>query len=578
MPTATNSINEATTGICGFTGTAFTATAATQHAIQVGGSTTSTLTSISVGSTGQVLQANTTADPTFSTATYPSIAGTSGKILISDGTNIISSTPTYPNVASTALKHIKSDGTNFVTTTVTYPDASVTAGKVIISDGTNYIASTPTFPNASATTRKIIVSDGTNWVASTETYAVPGTSGNILTSNGTNWTSAAPATSGTVTSVSGTANQVAVATGTTTPVISLIGPYTPATYTAHGVLIGEGTSSIVALAAGSAGQVLQSGGASADPAYSTATFPATATGTGTLLRADGTNWVATTSTYPNTNAVSTLLYASATNVMSALATANNSVVLTNATGVPSLGISLINDFTYTSSTAATVRTLTVTNTDNTNTASGALIQAVSGGASAGDAVFQASTTTTVWSFGVDNSVTSPTADPFVISQGTALGTNNIMSVATSGEINYPLQSAFLAIAGTQADVTGDGTVYTATYATEIFDQNSDFDGTSTFTSPVTGRYYLSVTTAITDLTASHVSGAWSITTSNRAYRYAGCSWGANRTGSTNNNTASGSALCDMDAADTAISVVIVGGGTKVVDVVNVSTFSGFLAC
>ncbi len=75
--------------------------------------------------------------------------------------------------------------------------------------------------------------------------------------------------SGTVTNVSGTANQVAVATGTTTPVISLIGPYTPATYTAHGVLIGEGTSSITALAAGTAGQVLTSGGGSADPLYTT---------------------------------------------------------------------------------------------------------------------------------------------------------------------------------------------------------------------------------------------------------------------------------------------------------------------
>jgi hypothetical protein len=83
-----------------------------------------------------------------------------------------------------------------------------------------------------------------------------GTVGNVLTSNGTIWTSTAPATSGTVTSVSGTANQVSVATGTTTPVISLIGPYTPANYTAHGVLIGEGTSSIAATAVGTTGQVL----------------------------------------------------------------------------------------------------------------------------------------------------------------------------------------------------------------------------------------------------------------------------------------------------------------------------------
>lgn len=33
------------------------------------------------------------------------------------------------------------------------------------------------------------------------------------------------------------------------------------------------------------------------PVWSTATLPATATGTGTILRADGTNWVATTSTF-----------------------------------------------------------------------------------------------------------------------------------------------------------------------------------------------------------------------------------------------------------------------------------------
>jgi hypothetical protein len=201
-----------------------------------------------------------------STPTLPATAGTSGKILISDGTNIISSTPTYPNTASTALKHIKSDGTNFVTTTVTYPDASVTAGKVIVSDGTNYIASTPAFPNASATSgkfirsdgtnwiastptlptsagtagkvlysdatnyvesvptfpttasatsRKLIVSDGTNFVASTETWAVPGSSGNILTSDGTNWTSAAPTPAGALpwTVVTGTTQAGAVNNG-----------------------------------------------------------------------------------------------------------------------------------------------------------------------------------------------------------------------------------------------------------------------------------------------------------------------------------------------------------------------------
>lgn len=69
--------------------------------------------------------------------------------------------------------------------------------------------------------------------------------------------------------------------------------------------------------------------------WTTATFPSTATGSGTVLRADGTNWVATTSTYPNTNAINTLLYASSANVMAALATGNDGILITSHTGIPS---------------------------------------------------------------------------------------------------------------------------------------------------------------------------------------------------------------------------------------------------
>lgn len=91
-----------------------------------------------------------------------------------------------------------------------------------------------------------------------------------------------------------------------------------------------------ALPTGALGTVLQGQGIGIPPAYSTATYPSTAAGTGTLLRADGTNWTVTTSTYPATNAVSTLLYASAANVMGALATANNGMLVTSNTGIPSI--------------------------------------------------------------------------------------------------------------------------------------------------------------------------------------------------------------------------------------------------
>ncbi len=58
--------------------------------------------------------------------------------------------------------------------------------------------------------------------------------------------------------------------------------------TARGVLIAEGNSAFQATAAGSVGQVLQSSGAGANPAYSTSTYPST-TAIGDLVYASSTN-------------------------------------------------------------------------------------------------------------------------------------------------------------------------------------------------------------------------------------------------------------------------------------------------
>ena len=80
----------------------------------------------------------------------------------------------------------------------------------------------------------------------------------------------------------------------------------------HAVLLGAGTSTITSLGpTATVGQVLQSAGPSADPAFSTATYPLTTT-------------------------VNQLLYSSATDTVTGLATANRAVLTTNATGVPAL--------------------------------------------------------------------------------------------------------------------------------------------------------------------------------------------------------------------------------------------------
>lgn len=70
-------------------------TGLTNHALQVGAGT-ATLTQLGSGTTGQVLQTNTSADPTWSTATYPSTT-TVSQILYSSATNTVSGLATANN-------------------------------------------------------------------------------------------------------------------------------------------------------------------------------------------------------------------------------------------------------------------------------------------------------------------------------------------------------------------------------------------------------------------------------------------------------------------------------------------------
>src|SRR5581483_4791110 len=86
-----------------------------------------------------------------------------------------------------------------------------------------------------------------NWIA-----LGSGTTGGIVTITGDSGGAESPSAGNF--NLKGTANQIAVTGSANTETFSLIGPYTPATYTAHGVLIGAGTSSIVATAVGTTGQ------------------------------------------------------------------------------------------------------------------------------------------------------------------------------------------------------------------------------------------------------------------------------------------------------------------------------------
>ena len=157
-----------------------------------------------------------------------------------------------------------------------------------------------------------------------------------------------------------------------------------------------------------------------------------------------------------------------------------------------------------------------------------------------------------------------------------LMTTNAMKVNAAGEITQPLQPSFCARASNQTDVTGDATVYTVIFANERFDQGADFDGASTFTAPVTGRYMFCVSISMDQLAAGHNIQIVNLVTSNSAYILT-----ANITGAGANVltqwVACGSQIVDMDAGDTATITIDVRGATKVVDLSTDCVFSGHLS-
>lgn len=164
-----------------------------------------------------------------------------------------------------------------------------------------------------------------NYLGTNATQTTPGAANRVLRS-----TSATATTWGAL-----------VLTSDVTGILPLANGGTNANLTASNGGIVYSTASAMAILAGTAtaGQILRSG-ASAAPSWSTATYPATAGGAGTFLRSDGTNWLTSILTLPNAAAISTILYASAADTISALATANNGVLITSGTGVPSISSTL----------------------------------------------------------------------------------------------------------------------------------------------------------------------------------------------------------------------------------------------
>jgi len=320
---------------------------------------------------------------------------------------------------------------------------------------------------------------------------------------------------------------------------------------------------------------------------------------GTFDSSINTTWITTAGTGSN-NIQGCQLFSGTASAISVGAGTNvyvtqTHIFSTNTAAIAGAGSVLFTDLSFSSSSNITTTTKTVLNTGPSTTIgstnsgatnalivtnasdtanSQASIAASVAGTSAGDPFYQSIVTgATTWTWGADNS----DSDAFAISANATLGTTNIMRASTAGEINYPLQPAFLAVLSSeQSNVTGNNVLYTVVCNTEIFDQNGDYNNaTGIFTAPVTGRYQLNWNCATGPASVDDAYIEAQIVLSNRELR--GSDLLENGSVFYNNDL---SVLGDMDAADTATFKIICGVGTQTVDVKAqpYTHVSGYLAC
>lgn len=205
-----------------------------------------------------------------------------------------------------------------------------------------------------------------------------GTNASLTANNGGIFYSSA--TAGAILAGTATAGKVLQSGATAAPSWSTP-TYPSASGSAGKIIVSDGTNNIYStptfpVTAGAAGSIVISDGT--NKINSTSLWPNTVGSSGTLLRSNGTSNAYSTSTFADTYAVSTLLYASGSNVVTGLATANSATLVTNSTGVPAWTSSMTNGQILIGSTGATPVLANITAGPGVSVANGAGTITISG--------------------------------------------------------------------------------------------------------------------------------------------------------------------------------------------------------
>lgn len=540
-----NAINANSTGLVRYNGSGtFDAVTTTEHAVQVGAASNG-LTSIALGTSGMVLTSNGAGlDPSFQTVSA------SGAVTTITGNDAVAVSPTAGNInLQTSNTTIKITGAGSTLTQNFNPTDNLVIG-----------SSLPSLTSGTANT---------------------GLGNNVLNA----------LTSGLSNTCLGSASGDVINSGNEN---TLIGKNCGGSITGGGQNVCLGIDTGATLVSGSSNIFI---GKSAGNSFSSAVSNNICIGVGVTGSGAISNSIRIGSTHTTcfvdgisgvTVAASAPIGVDTNDQLSSLGfgTAGQLFVSGGAGVSPAFASSAAANFAFTNAAVGTARSLSVTNSDNTNTSSTSFTNISVGGTSAGDAYgrFEVGSTRS-YAIGIDNSDTQA----FVVNTAAAAGAtpsagSQIMKITGAGNRILPLNSCFSADLFTGlTNSTGDGTDFFIIFDNEsspFFDQNGNYDNTTgVFTVPVSGKYQINAKVTMNNLTALHTQAYLTVKVGGANYSSNRINPGACRDAG-NMLTMQISFVVALAATATVAVALLVSGSTKTVGIegANFSSYSNFSAC